>query len=141
MRVRIFTALRLTLLLSLLLLASTVHAQEPELQEAPTRPPPLEPPPPGTGFIPPPLDLSHLTGQRMPEKFVGQQLPSHWDWRAQGKVTPVKDQGPCGSCYAFAALGNIESKLLMDSAGTYDLSENNAKECIWWELADTGHGS
>jgi C1A family cysteine protease len=77
----------------------------------------------------------------MPEKFLFQQLPSSWDWRAQGKVTSVKDQGPCGSCYAFAAVGNVESKMLMDGAGSHDFSENNAKECNRDELAGTGAGS
>jgi C1A family cysteine protease len=46
----------------------------------------------------------------------------------------VKSQGACGSCYTFAAIGNVESKLLIDNAGTYDFSENHAKECNWREL-------
>jgi len=103
---------------------------EPVRQVAPTRPP-LEPPP-RTGFIPPPMDLSHLKGDRMPEGAgAAALLPSQWDWRDQGVVTSVKNQGVCGSCYAFAALGNVESELLIDGAGSYDFSENNAKECSW----------
>jgi len=94
-----------------------------------------------TGFIPPPMDLSHLTGQKKPDSFVFQATPSSWDWRTQGKVTPVGDQGGCGACYAFASIGNIESKMLIDDAGTYDFSENNAKECNWHETADINGGS
>jgi C1A family cysteine protease len=104
---------------------------------APLRPGALELPPPGTGFIPPPMDLSHLTGQRMFWRLAPQALPDVFDWRNKGGnnyVTSVKDQGACGSCYAFGSLGNVESKLLIDAAGTFDFSENNAKECNWREL-------
>jgi C1A family cysteine protease len=120
-------------------------SQEPELQEAPTRPAPLNPPPPRTGFSPLRLDLSHLKGDRMPEGVRAAALPSRWDWREQGVVTQVQNQGNCGACYAFASLANFESKLQIDSAGSIDFSENNAKECPWrapscggsnyWEMA------
>lgn len=98
-------------------------------------------PSPGTGFIPPPLDLAHLRGDRFGDgRVTAQSLPVRFDWRTQGKVTSVKDQASCGSCYAFGAIGNIESRLLLDNAGTYDLSENNAKECNWDEVNDYGGG-
>jgi C1A family cysteine protease len=117
----------------------SVQAAKPlQSQEAPRLPPLEQPLPPGTGFKPPEMDLSHLTGQEMPEEFLAQAqaeaLPTSWDWRTQGKVTSVKDQGACGACYAFGSIGNIESKMLIDGAGSYDFSENNAKECNWREL-------
>lgn len=96
---------------------------------------------PDLGFIPPPLDLPHLTGQQRPGLVSAQALPSHFDWREQGKVSSVKNQGNCGACYAFGAVGNLESKFLIDNAGLYDLSENNAKECNWEELNNDYGGS
>nr|HID15030.1 DNRLRE domain-containing protein [Anaerolineae bacterium] len=115
--------------------------EAPAQQIAPLRPGALEQPPHSKGFVPPPMDLSHLTGQRMPSVSVLQSLPSSWDWRAQGKVTLVKNQDACGSCYSFAAIANIESKMLIDGAGTFDFSENNAKECNWYELTNTAGGT
>ncbi len=62
----------LILLLGLLLYApATILAQEPQLREAPAPAEQQAEPPPiidghGTGFIPPPVDLSHLSGQTMP---------------------------------------------------------------------------
>ncbi|CDW75080.1 cysteine proteinase [Stylonychia lemnae] len=54
------------------------------------------------------------------------------DWRELGKVTSVKDQGDCGSCYAFAALSTLESALLIQNEDQYkgiDLSEQQIIDC------------
>jgi hypothetical protein len=50
---------------------------------------------------------AHASGvlQELPSK----DLPSSWDWREHGGVTPVKNQRGCGSCWAFAATAALES--------------------------------
>lgn len=59
-------------------------------------------------------------------------LPATFDWRTDQKnvVTPIKNQGSCGSCWAFAAVGAMESKLLIEgNADGADLSEQFVVSC------------
>ena len=58
-----------------------------------------------------------------------QSLPVSFNWKTLGMVTPAKDQGSCGSCWAFASVGVFESKLLMAGAGLNDLSEQQQVSC------------
>ena len=57
-------------------------------------------------------------------------LPSSYDLRDYGLVTPVRNQGGSGSCWAFSTLAAIESYLLKYENITYDLSENNMKNLM-----------
>ncbi|MFH2049530.1 MAG: C1 family peptidase [bacterium] len=85
--------------------------------------------PPGMGFIPPRVDLSHLAKAKSLPGFGSVVLPVRWDLRTEGVVTSVKNQGACGSCYAFMSTAAMESRVALDGGGTFDFSENNAKEC------------
>lgn len=85
-----------------------------------------------TGFIPPEQDLSHLTGNEIPKRYIGQSPPSSFDWRTKGAITSVKDQGDCGACYAFASLGCFETMIKLHYQQTFDLSEDNVKECEYY---------
>ena len=49
--------------------------------------------------------------------------PAAYDLRAAGKLSPVRDQGRYGTCWAFASLASLESSLLPGAAN--DFSENN----------------
>jgi C1A family cysteine protease len=53
---------------------------------------------------------------------------SSWDWRNRGKVTSVKSQ-QCGDCWAFAAIAQIESAMLMSGWTQKDLSEAQMRSC------------
>jgi cathepsin F len=55
--------------------------------------------------------------------------PAAWDWVKQGKVTPVKDQGQCGSCWAFSTIGNLEAALLVKGLPQQILSEQLLVDC------------
>lgn len=56
------------------------------------------------------------------EKINVADLPANVDWREAGVVTPVKDQGHCGSCWAFAATAVIESFAAINSGHLKTLS-------------------
>lgn len=81
-----------------------------------------------SGYIPPPLRLAHLSGQKAFLAFRDEALPAAYDLRKEKKLTPVKDQGLAGTCWAFAAYGSLESCLL--PGDTWDFSENNMKNLL-----------
>jgi hypothetical protein len=52
-------------------------------------------------------------------------IPDSVDWRAAGKVPPIKDQGQCGSCWAFSAVGAMESAQAIANNFTWPQSGSN----------------
>ncbi|KAI3904364.1 hypothetical protein MKW92_007757 [Papaver armeniacum] len=59
----------------------------------------------------------------------GDDLPDSIDWRTKGAVAPVKDQGSCGSCWAFSTIAAVEgiNKIVTDDL--ISLSEQELVDC------------
>ena len=91
------------------------------------------------GYIPSPLDLSYLKGQRIFSKNENLAIPAAYDLRTYGRMTAVRNQGNCGSCWAFACTASLESTLL--TAETRDFSEMNLKNDSGFDLGCCNGGS
>ena len=97
-----------------------------------------------TGFRPPPhtIKIRQADGAKTsPKRLKATPLPSSWDSRDQGWVTPVKDQGDWNTCWTFASCAVIETQLIRTEQGTWDLSEKNMASLsgFGWSMDDGGN--
>lgn len=77
-------------------------------------------------------DRAHMvttTSASMKKTLKPQPLPDSWDWREKGVISNVKNQGHCGSCWAFAATANIESHAAIASGTLESLSPQQLVSC------------
>ncbi|WMW26222.1 lectin like domain-containing protein [Methanolobus sediminis] len=105
---------------------------------------------PSNGFIPSPVDFSHLSSVSMDALLTDDTIrtsglelmdsevsyPARYDLRDENGVTAVRDQGSAGSCWAHASIASLESYLLYNRSETWDFSENNEKNVLAYTYPD-----
>lgn len=86
-------------------------------------------------LAPPTYDLSHIKASSYANFLSrnGDALPAKFDLREQGRLTPVRNQNPFGTCWSFATLGSMESAYKKRYGKDIDLSEAHL---AWYAYAE-----
>eukprot|EP00127_Corallochytrium_limacisporum_P001012 Clim_evm11s34 gene=Clim_evmTU11s34 len=77
-------------------------------------------------------DVSEKSGfKEHPYKPFQNPPPKHFDWREEGIIGPIKEQGVCGGCWAFGATATLEAHWARYTGKIAKLSEQQLIDCSW----------
>jgi C1A family cysteine protease len=79
-----------------------------------------------TGLLAAPRSLSDVNLGSVPEFAT---LDDEVDWVKNGAVNPIKNQGQCGSCWAFSTVGTLESAYQIAAGKLYSFAEQQLVDC------------
>lgn len=80
-----------------------------------------------TGLVRPRINITSLP-HIIPTLADGETLPAQFDWRDKG-LTPIQDQGQCGSCWAFSVTAAARDALKLFGPGDVDISQQFLVDC------------
>lgn len=75
------------------------------------------------------LKVPDMPKQAKKYQMQAKTMAAQVDWRDQGYVTDVKDQGQCGSCWAFGAIASLEAAQFEKHGSTVQMSDQQVVDC------------
>mmetsp|Transcript_16843 Transcript_16843/g.67956 ORF Transcript_16843/g.67956 Transcript_16843/m.67956 type:complete len:351 (-) Transcript_16843:522-1574(-) len=89
------------------------------------------------GGVKAPRAFAGLNATKVAVPRFTDSAPTSFDWRDSNVITPVKDQGHCGSCWAHSAVEAIESQMALAGMPLTSLSVQQVTSC---DTSDSGCG-